>query len=78
MGEKAKVGVYFYRHEAELARSVLEAEGIICAITCDDAGGYSVSIQFTNGVHLWVAEEDLSRAKALLDGIDNGEATDES
>jgi Putative prokaryotic signal transducing protein len=70
MGEKAKAGIFFYRHEAELARSALEAEGIISTITCDDAGGFSVGIQFTNGAHLWVAEEDLPRAKEILDGIE--------
>ena len=70
MERKSRAGVYYYRHEAELARSVLEAEGIICTISCDDAGGQSVGIQFTNGVFLWVAESDLPRARELLDGVD--------
>lgn len=70
MEEQARAGVYYYRHEAELARSALEARGIACSITADDAGGQGIGIQFTNGVVLWVRTEDLARAREILDAIE--------
>jgi hypothetical protein len=70
MDERACAGVFYTRHEAELARSALEAGGIACFITADDAGGQGIGIQFTNGVLLWVQAPDLERAQAILDAAD--------
>ncbi len=57
---------FYYRHEAELAQSALEADGIESRITSDDAGGQGIGIQFTNGVDLLVPEDALARARAIL------------
>lgn len=70
MDNKARASIFSYRHEAELARTALEARGIACSITSDDAGGQGIGIQFTNGVMLWVKTSDLERAKGILDGIE--------
>jgi len=68
MAASVKLRTFNYRHEAELARSVLAAEGIAATITADDAGGQGIGIQFTNGVILWVTATDQARASAILDG----------
>ena len=70
MEGKARARVFYYRHEAELAQSALEAQGIECSITSDDAGGQGIGIQFTNGVILWVKASDLERARKILGAID--------
>lgn len=70
MEDRAPARTFYYRHEAELAKSALEARGIECSITSDDAGGQGIGIQFTNGVVLWVKEGDLERAQKILGAID--------
>jgi Putative prokaryotic signal transducing protein len=67
MDDRVCLRVFNYRHEAELARSALEAGGIPCFITADDAGGQGIGIQFTHGVRLWVSAQDLVRAVGILD-----------
>jgi hypothetical protein len=65
------IHTFSYRHEAELARSMLEANAIPSVIHADDAGGQGIGIQFTRGVHLFVRAEDADRANALLEGNDS-------
>ncbi|KPJ52086.1 hypothetical protein AMJ39_08685 [candidate division TA06 bacterium DG_24] len=66
MDDWAKVHVFTYRHEAELAKSALEANGIEARISADDAGGQAVGLQFMKGVVLLVPGRDVERAKQLL------------
>ncbi len=63
---KVRVAEYYYRHEAELARTVLEASGIAAYVLSDDAGGQAVGIQFTGGVGLWIEESDVELAREVL------------
>ena len=58
--------VYSYRHEAEIGRSMLEANGIEAMILSDDSGGEYPSLGSSNGVRLWVCRRDEERAKKLL------------
>ncbi|MFH1143784.1 MAG: DUF2007 domain-containing protein [Candidatus Eisenbacteria bacterium] len=67
MGERVPVGVFEYRHDAELARSLLEGHGISSWISADDAGGQYVMAAFGGGVQLWVDEDDLDRARDILE-----------
>jgi len=51
--------------EAEVAKSVLESQGIKTVVMADDAGGMLPPM--THEVKLLVMEEDLQRARAALD-----------
>ncbi len=70
MTERARVKTFSYRHDAELAKTLLESAGIQAYITADDAGGQAVGIQFTGGVNLWVPAPELGRARSLLGDVD--------
>jgi hypothetical protein len=59
------VGTYFTEVDADLARTVLEAEGIDCMIRGDDCGGVSPQL-WMHGVALLVRSEDFERARAIL------------
>ncbi len=61
-----EVGVYNYRHEAELARSVLEGSGITAEVRSDDAGGQQIGLQFIRGARLLVQRQDADRARGAL------------
>lgn len=58
--------IFNYRHEAELAKSTLEAAGIDALVFSDDGGGQEVSLQFVRGAKLMVHEHDAMRAKHIL------------
>lgn len=55
-----------YRHEAEMAKSALEASGVPAVVFSDDGGGQEVSLQFVRGAKLMVNQQDASRAKQIL------------
>ncbi len=57
---------------AEMAASVLEAEGIEVLVLADDAGGAYPMLQFLRGVRLLVASEDEARAKEILQAMAEG------
>lgn len=55
------------RPEAEIARGLLESNGIPAVIFGDDAGGmYPFPYTFANGIEIKVKEKDLEKAKKLL------------
>jgi imidazoleglycerol phosphate synthase glutamine amidotransferase subunit HisH len=58
--------IYSYRHEAELARSALEAQGIEAVVEADDCGGQRPLMGANVGVKLLVRRSDESRAKDVL------------
>lgn len=60
------VRVYSYRHEAELARSALEADGIEAMVEADDCGGQRPLMGANVGVKLLVRRSDESKAKSVL------------
>ena len=59
-----------YRHEAEMARTALEANGIAAVVFSDDGGRQEISLQFVRGARLMVNDEDVPRAKEILDAAD--------
>jgi hypothetical protein len=67
MKDLVVVETFTYRHEAELAKTALEAAGIISMISADDAGGEVVGLEFTRGVRLLVCPEDEASAKNILE-----------
>ena len=61
------VMTYCYRHEAELARTLLETEGIEAMIQGDDCGGLGIGLAFSGGISVYVAFTDADRARAILE-----------
>jgi hypothetical protein len=54
------------RPEAELARQVLEKNGITVTIRSDDTGGLHPSLTAVAGACLLVSEDELEKAQELL------------
>lgn len=76
---------YTFAWEAELARTVLEANGIPAEVSGDDAGGALPSLAIVFPMRLLVRARDLDAARAILDaapadaadGDEAGEPDDE-
>ena len=75
LGGLVEVAGFFYRHEAELARSVLSANGIESFVVSDDTGGQGPGLQFVLGAHLLVPAGDAALARRILEGDDEQPAT---
>lgn len=58
---------YSYRHEAEMGRTMLEANGVAAMIVADDCGGQRPLVGANIGVKLVVRREDEDTAKELLE-----------
>jgi hypothetical protein len=58
---------YCYRHETEIGRAMLEANGVDAIIVADDFGGMQPALSVNNGVRLLVKREDVDAAKKLLE-----------
>ncbi|HEV2224844.1 MAG TPA: hypothetical protein VGS15_06965 [Candidatus Acidoferrales bacterium] len=58
---------YSYRHEAEIGRTMLEANGVDAMIVADDFGGMQPAVGADTGVKLLVKREDEDAAKKLLE-----------
>ena len=54
------------RIEAELAKGLLESEGIHSIVTADDQGGLVPGMAFSNGVELKVNPEDAEESRRLI------------
>lgn len=65
--ELVSVASYGDRLNAELARGLLEIEGIASMISADDAGGMRPPLQLTQGVRLFVRAREVERAREVLD-----------
>ncbi|RYZ49273.1 MAG: hypothetical protein EOP07_24680 [Proteobacteria bacterium] len=61
-----KLTSYSNRIEGELVSKFLEGCGIYVELRSDDAGGVYNSMSSSNGVFIWVIEEQLAEAKLLL------------
>jgi hypothetical protein len=59
------------RFDADLAKVVLEANGILATIASDDAGGMQPWMQGLLGVKLYVRHEDAIAAARVLDAWDD-------
>ena len=57
---------FAYRHEAEIARGLLEDAGIRCVVIFDDAAGAQAGLGFINQARLIVNAEDADRARDIL------------
>ena len=71
-GGLVEVASFFYRHEAELARSVLHANGIEAIVTSDDTGGQGPGLQYVLGAHVLVHPGDAALARQILEAGEAG------
>lgn len=62
---------FSYRHEAELAKGILEDQGIEVFMSADDCGGVRPELSFSIGVELLVKKEDLEKCREILKIIEN-------
>lgn len=62
------IRVFPSRFEAELARGLLEANGVSAIISTDSAGGLRVEMEFALGVRLLVNRNDAAEAAEILGG----------
>ena len=70
MESLVEVWTFSYRHEAEHAKSLLDAENIPSMISADDAGGMRPHLSFgMGGARLMVRKEDLGKAKEVISQI---------
>lgn len=65
--EFVTVGMFGSRHDAEVSRARLEAEGIAGWVRADDAGGYEPQLGLTNGVRLVVRAPFMALAMSVLE-----------
>lgn len=61
------LATFRYRHEAELARGVLEDEGIPSMLEADDGGGSYAGLSLSTQPRIRVRPEDEERARQLLE-----------
>ena len=61
-----RIRTFLYRHEAEMAKELLEQSGIEVMISSDDHGGVRPSLAYAGGVDLLIKKEDVSKATELL------------
>jgi hypothetical protein len=61
------VGTFQIEHEAELARAVLESNGVNAVVLRDNAGGMLPMLQALFQIRLVVAAEDAELARRILD-----------
>jgi hypothetical protein len=76
MNDPTIVRTFADRGEAEIARSLLEAEGIEASLAADDMGGNTPPLDFSSGLQLVVEAVDVERARALLDEVVSDESLD--
>lgn len=59
--------VFTFRHEAEIARGMLEADGIEVVIAADDCGGLRPFLgAASGGARLLIRRSDVQKANSLL------------
>jgi hypothetical protein len=59
-------GTYSYRHEAEIGRSMLEANGVKAIMLSEDLGGIYPPPGASMGVGLLMRQRDEMKARKLL------------
>lgn len=67
LGDLIVAQVYRFRHEAELARGMLEADGIEAVIVADDCGGQRPLLGASAGVRLLIRRSDAQKVRKLLE-----------
>jgi hypothetical protein len=66
MSQLTEIRTFLYRHDAEMAKELLEGQGIEVLLSIDDAGGTRPQLAYSGGAALLVKEEDSQKARDLL------------
>ena len=61
------VKTFYNRIEADIAKGMLEENGIRAVLRADDAGGMYPQLAFSTGVQLQVEKENEETARTLLE-----------
>jgi hypothetical protein len=64
------VALYELRHEAEVARALLDSAGIEAVVVADDEGGLNPGFFARYGIRVVVRSTDLDDARHLLRAAD--------
>jgi hypothetical protein len=73
-GEPVEVARFLHRQDAELAESLLEANGIDAIVAADDCGNTYAGVA-PGSIRLLVEADDEERARELLAAAEAGELT---
>ncbi len=65
------LSTYQTQFEAEIVRTKLEREGIEAMIEAADLANMMPSLDYANGIHIYVEPEDLARAKEIITTTDD-------
>jgi hypothetical protein len=71
------VRTYSTDYDAELGKSILEANGIDAVIASDEAGGTIPGLALTQGVKLLVDAELLEKAEAVFKDLEASQGSDD-
>jgi hypothetical protein len=72
--EMETIGTYLYRYQAEMAKGLLDEEGIACVIQLDDVSGLHPELNFTNNrIRLRVRSDQAERARQVIEPIESVE-----
>jgi len=66
MTDLVSIRTFLHRHEAELAKGLLNEKGIEAVISADDLGTWRPHLSFGTGVQLLVKKEDVEEAQEAL------------
>jgi hypothetical protein len=66
MEQLITIKTFYSRHDAEIAKGLLDEKGIQSSILADDGGATRPSLTFTEGVRLLVGKNDVKKAKELI------------
>ena len=64
---------FLHRHEAGIAKGLLDENGIECVLEPDDCGGLRAAMSFGATIKLIVKNEDVEKAIEILKILDNEE-----
>ena len=67
MDDLVTVKTFMQRHEAEMAKGLLDEQGIESTISADDCGGYRPHLSLgMGGVKLLVKKEDIEKTQEIF------------
>lgn len=72
MSDWIKLATYSNRAEAELVRSILDENGINCAVRSDDLAGLAPGSR----VDLWIGSLDLENSEKILEAFSKAGSSD--
>ena len=66
MGKEIVLKTFLHRYEAQIAKGLLDEQGILNMISDEDVGGFQPGMIIGQAVKLIVNEDDLERAKTAI------------